>query len=67
MVLRHFAVVGSLAVILSLAFDPFAQNLVQYYEGKVTDTLNNATISSTSYYGNYGGQFQTDGRWLPAW
>ncbi|KAL4734926.1 hypothetical protein BDV11DRAFT_212417 [Aspergillus similis] len=57
---RHFAVVGSLAVTLALAFDPFAQNLVQYYEGKVTDTSNNATISSTSYYGNYGGLFQAD-------
>ncbi|KAL5000849.1 hypothetical protein BDV10DRAFT_199783 [Aspergillus recurvatus] len=57
---RHFAVVGSVAVVLALAFDPFAQNLVQYYEGRVTDITNNATISSTSYYGNYGGPFQTD-------
>ncbi|KAL6237965.1 hypothetical protein BDW75DRAFT_237839 [Aspergillus navahoensis] len=57
---RHFAVVGSVAVVLALAIDPFAQNLVQYYEGKVTDGTRNATISSASYYGNYAGPFQTD-------
>ncbi|KAL4906973.1 hypothetical protein BDW74DRAFT_130946 [Aspergillus multicolor] len=57
---RHFAVVGSLVVVLALAFDPFAQNLVRYYEGGVRDTSSTATISSSPYYGSYGGPFQVD-------
>ncbi|RDW86098.1 DUF3176 domain-containing protein [Aspergillus mulundensis] len=57
---RHFAALGSLAVVLALAFDPFAQNLVHYYEGTVRDTSNTATISSSSYYGSHGGPFQVD-------
>ncbi|KAL4883426.1 hypothetical protein BJY04DRAFT_216249 [Aspergillus karnatakaensis] len=55
---KHFAVVGGLAVILAVAFEPFAQNLVQYYEGYITDANQNATVGGASYYGDYDDSFQ---------
>ncbi|OJJ29893.1 hypothetical protein ASPWEDRAFT_121856 [Aspergillus wentii DTO 134E9] len=51
---QHFAVWGSLAVIMSLAFDPFAQNLVHYYPNSVEDTSQSALISNTTFYGTVG-------------
>ncbi|KAK4862079.1 hypothetical protein LT330_003217 [Penicillium expansum] len=50
----HFAVLGSLAVILALAFDPFTQNLMHYYSKLVTDVSQIATVSSSVLYNVIG-------------
>ncbi|KAG9231248.1 hypothetical protein BJ875DRAFT_487181 [Amylocarpus encephaloides] len=34
---KHVAVLGALAVILTIAFDPFTQNLIEYYDDNVPD------------------------------
>ncbi|KAL4959764.1 DUF3176 domain-containing protein [Aspergillus stella-maris] len=47
---RRFAVLGSLAVILALAVDPFAQNLIYHYQDMVDDSSQQAQLSKTDYY-----------------
>ncbi|KAI9375755.1 hypothetical protein BJX61DRAFT_78033 [Aspergillus egyptiacus] len=47
---RHFAVLGSLAVILAVAVDPFAQNLVYYYQDMVDDASQRALLGRSTYY-----------------
>ncbi|OQE05885.1 hypothetical protein PENVUL_c021G08489 [Penicillium vulpinum] len=47
---KHFAVLGSLAVILALAIDPFTQNLIHYYSNLVTDVSQIATVSTSFVY-----------------
>ncbi|KAJ5179462.1 Protein of unknown function DUF3176 [Penicillium capsulatum] len=44
---KHFAVTGSLAVILALAFDPFTQNLVHYYSALDVNPSETALVSRT--------------------
>ncbi|KAE8380915.1 hypothetical protein BDV26DRAFT_302412 [Aspergillus bertholletiae] len=51
---KHFAVWGSLAVILALAFDPFAQNLIHYYTNLVNDPSQTALVANTTNYTAYG-------------
>ncbi|CAG8057820.1 unnamed protein product [Penicillium salamii] len=51
---RHFAVLGSLAVILALAFDPFTQNLIRYYPKLGHDMLETAVLSKAFTYNSYG-------------
>ncbi|KAL4912778.1 hypothetical protein BDW62DRAFT_216045 [Aspergillus aurantiobrunneus] len=53
---RHFAVLGGLAVILAMAIDPFAQNLVHYYPGLVDDPSHRGLIGKAS----------TNCTWAPA-
>ncbi|KAJ5489865.1 hypothetical protein N7453_010690 [Penicillium expansum] len=48
------AFLGSLAVILALAFDPFTQNLMHYYSKLVTDVSQIATVSSSVLYNVIG-------------
>jgi hypothetical protein len=47
---RHFAVLGSLAVILAIAIDPFAQNLIYHYEDMVDDPSQQALLAKADYY-----------------
>ncbi|CAI7654037.1 unnamed protein product [Penicillium glandicola] len=51
---RHFAVPGSLAVILALAFDPFTQNLIHYYPKLVADSTQTAIVPTSSDYDAVG-------------
>ncbi|KAJ5334694.1 hypothetical protein N7452_007097 [Penicillium brevicompactum] len=51
---RHFAVAGSLAVILAIAFDPFNQNLIHNYPKLVDDSTQTATVSISSDYDALG-------------
>jgi hypothetical protein len=51
---RLFAVPGSLAVILALAFDPFNQSLVHNYPKLVADRAQNAILSMSSEYAATG-------------
>ncbi|CAI7652420.1 unnamed protein product [Penicillium manginii] len=51
---RHFAVLGSLALILALAFDPFTQNLIQYYSHLDIDSSQTAMLSNCSFYDSLG-------------
>ncbi|KAL4874723.1 hypothetical protein BJY04DRAFT_233338 [Aspergillus karnatakaensis] len=47
---RHLAAFGSLAVILSLAFDPFIQNLLHYVPDTIESPSQSAFLQSTSRY-----------------
>lgn len=47
---RHFAVLGSLAVILAIAIDPFAQNLVYHYQDMVDDPSQQALLARAYDY-----------------
>ncbi|OQE35333.1 hypothetical protein PENCOP_c013G02115 [Penicillium coprophilum] len=51
---RHFAVLGSLAVLLAIAFDPFVQNLIHYYPKLIVDPTGTAIVSSNSVYDALG-------------
>jgi hypothetical protein len=53
-VIRHFAVWGSLAIILALAFDPFVQNLVHYYPNLVVDPSQTAFLANSTRYETAG-------------
>jgi hypothetical protein len=52
---RHLAALGSLAVILAMAIDPFAQNLVHYYQDMVEDISQSAHIGQTNTYDSWAG------------
>lgn len=54
MIYRHFAALGSLAVILAIAFDPFIQNLIHYYPKLIADSSGTAIVSSNSQYDAVG-------------
>ncbi|CAG8935249.1 unnamed protein product [Penicillium salamii] len=51
---KHFAALGSLAVILALAFDPFIQNLIHYYPKLIIDPSGTANVTSNSLYSSMG-------------
>ena len=51
---RHFAIIGALATILAIGFDPFNQNLIHYYQHSVEDTGVPAYLASSSYYNTVG-------------
>ncbi|KAJ5958152.1 uncharacterized protein N7479_005302 [Penicillium vulpinum] len=51
---RHFAVLGSGAIILAIAFDPFVQNLMHYYPKLVPDASGTAIVSSNTKYDALG-------------
>ncbi|KAF7178912.1 hypothetical protein CNMCM7691_007736 [Aspergillus felis] len=50
----HFAVWGSLAIILAHAFDPFVQNPIHYYPNLVVDPSQNAFLSNSTRYETAG-------------
>ncbi|KAJ5368535.1 uncharacterized protein N7496_008295 [Penicillium cataractarum] len=58
---KHFAATGSLAVILALAFDPFTQNLIQYYSKLTPDASQTATVSNSTGYDVIGSQYALGG------
>ncbi|CAI7618969.1 unnamed protein product [Penicillium glandicola] len=60
---KHFAVLGSLAVILALGFDPFTQNLIHYYSNLVTDVSQIASVSSTILYSVIGLDIHAGASW----
>ncbi|OJJ42091.1 hypothetical protein ASPZODRAFT_105830 [Penicilliopsis zonata CBS 506.65] len=51
---RHFAVVGSLAIVLAVGFDPFVQNLVHYVPRSVVDASQSCLLGNTSMYNTVG-------------
>ncbi|KAL4875677.1 hypothetical protein BJY04DRAFT_201373 [Aspergillus karnatakaensis] len=50
---RHFAVFGTLGLTLALAIDPFAQNLVRYYQEVVIDSTQNAYVGRSFDFDRY--------------
>lgn len=56
---RHFAALGSLAVILAIAFDPFTQNLIHYYPKLIADSSGTAIVSSNPQYDTIGPVLET--------
>ncbi|KAJ5197487.1 hypothetical protein N7449_007966 [Penicillium cf. viridicatum] len=63
---RHFAALGSLAVILAIAFDPFNPNLIHYYPKLVADSSGTAIVSSNPQYGAQGPALETGVWYLDA-
>lgn len=59
MIYRHFAALGSLAVILAIAFDPFIQNLIHYYPKLIADSSGTAIVSSNAQYDAIGPILET--------
>ncbi|KAL4766992.1 hypothetical protein BDW60DRAFT_212403 [Aspergillus nidulans var. acristatus] len=55
---RHFAALSSLAMILALGFEPFAQNLIRYYQGSIDHPAERAWTGNTTLYNEYGGPFE---------
>ncbi|KAL4995196.1 hypothetical protein BDV10DRAFT_188312 [Aspergillus recurvatus] len=53
--LKHFAVLSSLAIILALGFEPFAQNLFGYRQGNIYNLAERAFTGNTSLCNAYGG------------
>lgn len=51
---RHFAAIGAVAVILSLGFEPFIQNLVGYLSKTDVDLTQQALVSNASEYNTVG-------------
>ncbi|KAL3487460.1 hypothetical protein BJX62DRAFT_240953 [Aspergillus germanicus] len=51
---HHFAAVGSLAIILSLGFDPFVQNLLHYVSDSIDSPSQASLLGSTSRYNTAG-------------
>lgn len=47
---RHFAVLGGLTVILAIAIDPFAQNLIYHYQDMVDDPSQQALLAKADDY-----------------
>ncbi|KAH8693771.1 hypothetical protein BGW36DRAFT_300350 [Talaromyces proteolyticus] len=60
---RHFAVLGSIAVILGLGLDPFAQNLVNYYQKMVVDSSQTALAANSSLYNTIGPLMNNDSKY----
>ncbi|KAJ5504971.1 hypothetical protein N7463_007845 [Penicillium fimorum] len=52
--LRNLAVLGGLATILAIGFDPFIQNLVHYVPGSVEDPSEVSLLGRTSVYSMIG-------------
>jgi hypothetical protein len=46
----HFAAVGGLAIILSLGFDPFVQNLLHYVPDLIDSPSQASLLGTTSRY-----------------
>ncbi|KAJ5602505.1 hypothetical protein N7537_005461 [Penicillium hordei] len=63
---RHFAALGSLAVILAIAFDPFIQNLIHYYPKLIADSSGTAIVSSNPQYDALGPALETGACYLDA-
>ncbi|KAI4906766.1 hypothetical protein J4E90_010225 [Alternaria incomplexa] len=51
---RYIATLGATGIILSVAFDPFVQNLVGYYTKDVVDLSGLAFVANTSVYHSEG-------------
>lgn len=45
---------GSLAMVLAIGFDPFIQNLVHYVPGSIESPSESALLASTSLYNTVG-------------
>lgn len=50
----HFAVLGAIAIVLALGFEPFIQNLVHYSASLVEDGLQPSILANSSYYDSVG-------------
>lgn len=60
---RHFAGVGSLAIILAVGFDPFLQNLVHYVSRSVVDVSQPCLLGNVSMYNSVGPLMGGDSRY----
>ncbi|OQE44784.1 hypothetical protein PENCOP_c002G08526 [Penicillium coprophilum] len=52
--MRHFAVLGAMAVLLAVGFEPFVQNLVQYSPDHVVDASKISRLANTTDYNGVG-------------
>ena len=59
---RHVAGLGALATILAVAFDPFNQNLIHYYQANIEDKNQLAYLANASSYDNFGPMVGGSGR-----
>lgn len=63
---NHFAAsLGAGLILLTLAVDPFTQQLVRYYDCKQTSTRSNATLPRSTIYSEAGAHTSA-GTWPPA-
>lgn len=53
---------GALVTILAIAYDPFTQNLIHYYQDNVPDSASLAYLSSGSVYTMHGAFKGGDGK-----
>ncbi|PWY75190.1 hypothetical protein BO94DRAFT_568556 [Aspergillus sclerotioniger CBS 115572] len=51
---RHFAVLGSMTVLMALAFEPFIQNSVQYVSRSIEDRFQVSLLGKTVQYNTVG-------------
>ncbi|KAL4915650.1 hypothetical protein BDW62DRAFT_219218 [Aspergillus aurantiobrunneus] len=52
--MRHFAVLGAIAVLLAVGFEPFVQNLVHYSPGLVLDASQVSRLANATDYSSVG-------------
>ncbi|KAJ5394216.1 uncharacterized protein N7487_011857 [Penicillium crustosum] len=52
--MRHFAVLGAIAMLLAVGFDPFIQNLVNYSPDLVVDASRISRLANTTDYSGLG-------------
>jgi hypothetical protein len=55
-------VVGSLAIVLAVGFDPFLQNLVHYVSRNVVDASQPCLLGNTTMYNTVGPLIGADGK-----
>ncbi|KAJ5479208.1 hypothetical protein N7530_004717 [Penicillium desertorum] len=52
--MRHFAVLGAIAVLLAVGFEPFVQNLVHYSPDLIVDASQISRLANTTDYSSLG-------------
>lgn len=62
---RHLAALGALAIILGAGADPFAQQLVHYYQAGVVDSSQSAWVSRAVNYTAFSFQNFATGKFAP--
>lgn len=64
---RHFATLGAFAMVLSLGFDPFSQNLIHTFVKPVGHSSETALLANVSTYETTGPEMFSAGKHLPSY
>ena len=59
---RDLVTVAVIAIVLRLAYEPFMQNLVQYYDGVTPSGFHTAVTAKTPIYESHGPEIYDSGR-----